>query len=79
MKRDVEMLEEQNAKLNQETEKDDDDDTAHMKDLLLKFLNNVPMTQDSNEQMLSIVLSILEVSKVDMEKMHETRLSPHIF
>ena len=50
LKKDLSQMEQQNFRFSRpEDKKSEDDDVAHMKDLLIKFLNNVPLTDVHNE------------------------------
>ena len=55
------------------------DDIDHIKDILLKFIVNVPITTPGNEQMLQIVFSMLQVTKEESDFVNEKwdAITPH--
>ena len=52
---------------------------AHLKDILCKFIKNVPLTPSHNEQMLQIVFSMLYMKDREIEEIDEVRkaITPH--
>jgi chromosome segregation ATPase len=55
------------------TEKKSDKDIDHVKDLLIKFLKETPLTNKSNESLLMIVLSMLYINKVQLDEIQQSR------
>lgn len=56
-----------------ETGKTSVKDIEHLKDILMKFLKEVPLTNKSNEQLLHIVFSMLYINKPQMDEIHQAR------
>lgn len=48
-------------------------DIDHVKDILLKFLKETPMTNESNEQLLMIVFSMLYMTKSQIDEIQKSR------
>ena len=57
----------------EETTKKSGKDIEHVKDILVKFLKETPITSKSNEQLLMIVLSMLYLNKPQMDEIHQSR------
>jgi hypothetical protein len=50
-----------------------DGDVEHMKDILLKFLHSCPVTSKDNEQLLSILFSMMYISKEEIQELQMAR------
>lgn len=56
-----------------ETSKNKSKDIDHVKDILLKFVRETPVTSKGNEQLLLIVFSMLYLSKPQMDEIQKCR------
>ena len=56
-----------------ETSKGKSKDIDHVKDILLKFVKETPITNKGNEQLLLIVFSMLYLTKPQMDEIQKAR------
>ena len=56
-----------------ETSKGKSKDIDHVKDILVKFLKETPITNKGNEQLLLIVFSMLYLTKPQMDEIQKSR------